>query len=242
MPKLKLEKLYRTDCSWSSPRVAALFLAILFQIIMPAIAEDGDVVRIVSTSKSGARTGTGFCFDGAHQTVATCYHCIDSADVIQVIFKNDIYSTESSAGRRVEIVGVDPDDDLAVLRLFGSGMKAFHILDDADSIQKILQAPRSVTIQGYPNDMGQTEFEGRTISQGWWPANRIRGSKAEQLFPGSDVPLIPFDVTVGPGNSGGPVLADGDVIGILAGSLEPGLKRTVAWALPASHLSPSVAA
>src|SRR5438067_1634041 len=152
MPGLKSKKLCRVRFGLSLKRLKKVFLSVvLFSSVTPALAQEGDVVRIVSISNSNAKTGAGFCFDDQHQSIATCYHCIIGAQEIQVVLRKDIYSTDSSGSRRVEIVGVDSDNDLAVLKLYGSKLKAFHVVIDGKSIQEILRAKPDVTIKGCPN-------------------------------------------------------------------------------------------
>jgi S1-C subfamily serine protease len=217
----------------------ALSLALCAIVAAPAAAlAQGDIVEIISKSSDGMKLGTGFCFGGEKQLIATCYHCVIGAKQIEVYHGSGVFSSDKSNGDRVEILAVDADHDLAILQVFGRKMGSFSIVSDADSLQSLLKSRVEVIVRGFPHGMPLLEFGGNLVRQGFIRADQIRDSQNAPMFPdGTSSNIIPFEITAAPGSSGGPVLISGKVIGILSGTMSPDFVRTLAWAVPTSDLA-----
>jgi S1-C subfamily serine protease len=141
--------------------------------------------------------GSGFVWDKAGHVV-TNHHVIANASEVDVTFWNDV--TVSA-----EVIGADPDSDLAVVQVDMSPDELFPAeLGDSDTVQVGEQAIAIGNPFGYEGTMtvGIISAVGRSI-----PATT-----------GFQIPeAIQTDAAINPGNSGGPLLdMQGRVIGINA--------------------------
>jgi S1-C subfamily serine protease len=148
-----------------------------------------------STRTSGSQTGSGF-FIKANGTILTNAHVIDGAVKITVEFAD---------GRTVPatVIGKDPDDDLALLKVNPSG-------EHPD----VLALGNSSTVEvGDPTVAIGNPFDlQRTLTTGIVSALQ-RSITAPNGFTVGNV--IQTDAPINPGNSGGPLInAEGQVIGI----------------------------
>ncbi len=140
--------------------------------------------------------GSGFVWDEEGHIV-TNNHVVDGADRVAVIFSD---GTEL----RAEVIGTDPDSDLAVLELSDPKSGAAPVkLGDSDTLRvgQIAIAIGNPFGQEFTMTTGIISALGRTIRSG--------GS------PFSIPEVIQSDVAINPGNSGGPLLdRRGKVIGV----------------------------
>ena len=140
--------------------------------------------------------GSGFVWDETGHIV-TNNHVVDGADRVAVIFSDGI---ELEA----EVIGTDPDSDLAVLELSEPKSSAVPVdLGDSDNLRvgQIAVAIGNPFGQEFTMTTGIISALGRTIRSG--------GS------PFSIPEVIQSDVAINPGNSGGPLLdRQGKVIGV----------------------------
>ncbi len=140
--------------------------------------------------------GSGFVWDREGHIV-TNYHVVDGAEEIEVTFLD-------GATLPAEIVGTDPDSDLAVLRVERPADQ-FSPVDLGDSDQVFI-GQRAVAIgnpfgQEWTLTAGVVSALGRTL-----PSSTSQFSIPE---------MIQTDAAINPGNSGGPLLdRDGNVIGV----------------------------
>ena len=147
------------------------------------------------TQRQGKATGSGIVIDG-NGTILTNYHVVENAVKVQVSFEK---------GQNVEakVVGKDPSNDLAVLRIPTDGL-TLHPLTLGDSSK--VQVGDPVLAIGNPFDLE------RTLTTGVISALQ-REITAPNGFTINNV--LQTDAPINPGNSGGPLLnAQGQVIGI----------------------------
>ncbi len=145
--------------------------------------------------KRGVATGSGIVID-ANGTILTNYHVIENAVKVQVSFEK---------GQNVEakVIGKDPSNDLAVLRIPTDGL-TLHPLTLGDSSKAQVGDP--VLAIGNPFDLE------RTLTTGVISALQ-REITAPNGFTIDNV--LQTDAPINPGNSGGPLLnAQGEVIGL----------------------------
>jgi putative serine protease PepD len=145
--------------------------------------------------RQGTATGAGIVID-ANGTILTNYHVVENAIKVTVSF-------EKGKSVEAQVVGKDPSNDLAVLRISTDGLK-LHPLRLGDS--STVQVGDPVYAIGNPFDLE------RTLTTGVISALQ-REITAPNGFAIDNV--LQTDAPINPGNSGGPLLnARGEVIGI----------------------------
>jgi serine protease Do len=151
----------------------------------------------------GQALGSGFVWD-ANGHIVTNNHVVEGADKIQVIFSD---GTTVSA----EVVGTDPDSDLAVLSVKADG-NLIKPVEVADSDQvKVGQLAIAI---GNPYGLDGTMTAGIVSAVG----RTMAASDARIGGSGYSIPdIIQTDAPINPGNSGGVLVNDqGQVIGVTA--------------------------
>lgn len=135
-------------------------------------------------------SGSGFIFE-SDGYIITNHHVIDGAD--QIIVR--------MADRRefeAEVVGSDPQSDIALLKVEADGLPTLKFGDS-----KSLRPGEWVVAIGSPFNFDQSVTAGIVSAKG-------RSTNQQQY-----VPFIQSDVAINRGNSGGPLLnMDGEVVGI----------------------------
>ncbi len=159
------------------------------------------IVSIQTLDNQGGAQGSGFVYD-LEGHIITNYHVVQTATEIEVDFPS---------GLKVfgEVIGVDIDSDLAVIKVDVPADQLFPVvLGDSDE----LQVGQIVVAIGNPYGLNGTmtvgivSAKGRTLSS-------LRETPDGRLFSAGD--LIQTDASINPGNSGGPLLTlNGEVIGI----------------------------
>ncbi len=144
---------------------------------------------------TGQGTGTGFLIDRSG-TILTNYHVIEGAQKL-------VATLSDNSQWPAEVVGTDPNNDLAVLRIQASPDQ-YGTLDLANSSE--VQVGQKVLALGNPFGLRQTLTTGIISALG-----RTIDAKNGRKISG----IIQTDAAINPGNSGGPLLdSDGRVIGI----------------------------
>jgi 2-alkenal reductase len=201
----------QTNVTVTSSEESALIA--LYERVNPA------VVSISVVTADGPGAGSGFVYD-AEGHIVTNQHVVDGAREIEVDFA-------TSFKTRAQVVGVDPDADLAVIKVdaMPEGVTPLP-LGDSDLV-KVGQ--RAVAI-GNPFRRAGTMTVGIISGLG----RTLEGNRAAPgggTFSAPDI--IQTDAPINPGNSGGPLLnLNGEVIGInRAISTESGVSSGVGYAI-----------
>jgi S1-C subfamily serine protease len=176
-------------------------------------------------STSEGQTGTGVVIVDTG-TILTNLHVVQGAKSIKVTFHDGL---ESEA----RVVGVQPEHDLAVLQ-------ATTIPDDlsAATLRSTagLRPGEQVVAVGFPFGIGPSVSAGVISGLG----REYQTSDGKRVLTN----LIQFDAAVNPGNSGGPlVTAEGEVIGIVTGLLNPTEHRVfigIGFAVPIENAAGAV--
>lgn len=183
-----------------------------------ADAEQAGVVDIVTVLDFGVgrAAGTGIVLTASGE-ILTNNHVIDGATTVTV--------TVTSTGVRypAAVVGTDPTDDVAVLQLSGARGLTTAPLATAAQVAG-LAVGDAVTAVGNAGGKGGTPSAatgsvvalGRSVT-----ASDDNGADPERL-----TGLIEVDAAVEPGDSGGPLEADGEVVGIDTAAGTRGRTRT----------------
>ena len=157
------------------------------------------------SAQPSQQQGSGFILtsDGY---VLTNNHVVDGASRVTVTLAD---KRELSA----RVVGRDPNTDVAVLKVEGSGLPA-ATLGDSD----VLDTGDWVLALGYPLSLGQTTTAGIVSAKG-----RSIGIMSQNE--GATAPLEHFiqtDAAINPGNSGGPLVdLQGRVVGVNSAIASP---------------------
>lgn len=134
--------------------------------------------------------GSGFIIE-SDGYVITNHHVIDGADEI-------IVRLEDRREFEAELIGSDPQSDIALLKIDARGLPTLSFGDS-----NALRAGEWVAAIGSPFGFEQTVTAGIVSAKG-------RSNNSQQY-----VPFIQTDVAINRGNSGGPLLnMDGEVVGI----------------------------
>lgn len=152
-----------------------------------------DVYKTKSGKLRRAGSGSGFIFstDGL---IFTNHHVVAGADKIMVhlLNENEIEAT---------VIGSDPDTDLALLKIYGSGYSVGRLGDSGS-----LQIGQFVIAIGSPYGYQHTVTTGVVSALG-----RTLQTQSGRLVDN----VIQTDAALNPGNSGGPLITtDGDVVGV----------------------------
>ncbi len=190
----------------------------LYERVSPAVVHI--TTRIISmdfffgpTPREG--TGSGFVIDAAGHIV-TNYHVIEDAADIEVTFSDETTVT-------AEVVGIDPLNDLALLRPASLPATATPVVLGSSSDLRVGQ--RAIAI-GNPFGLEQTLTTGVISALG----RPLQLEEGQYIFN-----VIQTDAAINPGNSGGPLLdSRGQVIGVNTAIRREG--QGIGFAVPADML------
>ena len=140
-------------------------------------------------------SGSGFVTDNKGH-ILTNYHVVENArDLVVTLYNGQPYSAE--------LIGVDPNNDLAVLKIKIPPEKLFPAKLGSSTNLKVGQKVLAI---GNPFGLARTLTTGIISSLG-----RTLRSESGRLIKG----IIQTDAAINPGNSGGPLLSSaGVVIGV----------------------------
>ncbi len=141
--------------------------------------------------------GSGFVWDDQGHIVTNA-HVVEGADEVQITLYDGLTLP-------AQVVGVDPDSDLAVVKIDPQGLKLRPV--EMGNIDDVVVGQRAIAIG---NPFG---YEG-TLTQG---AVSAIGRTIPSLTAFSIPEAIQTDAAINPGNSGGPLLdSQGRLIGVNA--------------------------
>jgi Do/DeqQ family serine protease len=157
--------------------------------------------------------GSGVIVNAARGYILTNYHVIEGADEITVTLRDQ---RQFSA----EVVGADPEVDLALLRIEAGGLTALTISDSEH-----VRVGDFVVAIGSPFGLGQTVTYGIVSALG----RTGLGIEGYEDF-------IQTDASINPGNSGGPLVnMRGELVGINTAIVAPGGGNIgIGFAIPSS--------
>ena len=157
--------------------------------------------------------GSGVIVDASKGYVLTNNHVIDGADDISVTL---------SDGRNfeAEVIGTDPDTDLAMIRIPAKDLEALPLADSNE-----LRVGDFVVAVGNPFGLGQTVTSGIVSALG---RTGFRGLEFQNF--------IQTDASINPGNSGGALInLRGELVGINSAIFTPsGGNVGIGFAIPST--------
>ena len=163
--------------------------------------------------------GSGVIIDAKAGTVITNHHVIKGADEIHV-------SLTDGRSFEAELIGTDPDVDIAVLKIDGDGLTAVKMADSTK-----MRVGDFVVAIGNPFGLGQTVTTGIVSALG----RTGLGIEGYEDF-------IQTDASINPGNSGGALVnLKGELIGINTAIIAPaGGNVGIGFAIPTNMANVSV--
>ncbi|MEM7204473.1 MAG: trypsin-like peptidase domain-containing protein [Planctomycetota bacterium] len=173
-------------------------------------------VHTLQSKRQGLGSGSGFVC-GPDGLAITNHHVIRGADAVEATLGD---------GRTmlVDVVGVDPATDLAVLRLPDARELPYVELGDSGA----LRAGDFVLAVGCPHGLSHTVTSGIVSAIGRSLRSEVEGRTIEDV--------IQTDASLNPGNSGGPLVdADGRAVGINTALFFPA--QGLCFAVPATTAS-----
>lgn len=163
--------------------------------------------------------GSGVIIDAAKGTVITNHHVIDGADEITV-------SMEDGRSYKAELIGSDPEVDIAVLKIEAKNLVAIPIAN-SDPVR----VGDFVIAIGNPFGLGQTVTTGVVSALG----RTGLGIEGYENF-------IQTDASINPGNSGGALVnLRGELVGVNTAILAPsGGNIGIGFAIPTNMAQSSI--
>lgn len=179
---------------------------------------DGNGGPVPGAVRPAQALGSGFIID-ADGHVVTNNHVIDGASAIKVIL-------EDGREFEAELIGSDPQTDLAVLKVESDRALPFVDFGDSDATE----IGDWVVAVGNPFGLGGTVTAG------------VVSARGRNLNAGPYDDFLQIDAPINRGNSGGPAFnLDGDVVGVNAAIYSPnGGSVGIGFAIPASLARPIV--
>lgn len=169
------------------------------------IMEFTESVVTVELDEGGHGSGFIISEDGY---IMTNYHVVKSANKVNVILGSGL----SFIG---EVVRKDPTHDVALIKLNGKGFKPLELLSRGSEVT----TGAEVYAIGTPVDRNLSQ----TVTKGILSGERLI----------DDIKYLQTDVSVSPGNSGGPIITkEGKVVGVVTSKLVERGVEGISFALP----------
>lgn len=186
--------------------LTSLFIAVSSSAAQELSAAISDRVQSatvqIRTQGKVSAIGSGFIVD-AKGTAITNYH------VVKGCWGATVAIGPQGELADVELLQVDKDRDLAVIRLTSGSRSSFPFLELAPQTPAL---GASVWSFGFPHGMGLTVTKGSISAER--TSDELRTRFDPKAFP-VDCVWLQTDAAINPGNSGGPlVLGDGRVVGV----------------------------
>lgn len=144
-------------------------------------------------------TGSGVILS-ADGFIITNAHVVHGAERVTVVLAPALAGNRGEEGTAIpaKVIGVDPETDLALVRIHRAGLPALEFANSS-----LVRQGQIALAFGSPMGLANTVTMG------------VVSSPARQLSPDGFMQYIQTDTPINPGNSGGPLVsADGRVIGI----------------------------
>lgn len=172
-----------------------------------------DLPQSRSSERIRHSLGSGVIVDAGRGYILTNHHVTDDADEITVTLRDQRQFT-------AEVVGTDPEVDLALLRIEADGLTALPVADSG-----ALRVGDFVVAIGNPFGLGQTVTYGIISALG----RTGLGIEGYEDF-------IQTDASINPGNSGGPLVnMHGELVGVNTAIVGPaGGNIGIGFAIPSN--------
>lgn len=191
--------------------------AVQANVVEPIVeAKDSVVMLYIDFGKGKWVSGSGFLVDKNH--VVTNLHVIAGASELQIFVLDKNSTGDAVQERRVKIIDVKPQYDLALLEVSNLNRKPLT-LAYSDDVQDHTNVA-SIGFPGVANDAMVITSEKGAVSAATIPILRegkvLRSITSHELGNRSvEANIVQHDAAIDPGNSGGPLVnACGEVVGV----------------------------
>lgn len=209
--------LYDSSSRYAEPLHASQVYELALEQVV-GITTEVTYTNFFGMTSSSAVTGSGFIVtsDGY---ILTNYHVIEEAytgnlDVSVMLYDGTSYTAA--------IVGTEPDNDIAVLKIDAEGLKAAELGDS----EELLVGDK---VYAVGNPLGELEF---SMTTGYVSAkDRVIATGVNT----DAISMFQFDAAVNSGNSGGPVYNElGQVVGVVTAKYSDTGVEGIGFAVPIS--------
>ena len=158
--------------------------------------------------------GTGFFIDNKGH-ILTCFHCIENSNNVLLEV-----ASEGSKKFKCEILGLNPEMDIALLKIINYKPKYFFKFGNIKSVK---QTDKVYAI-GFPLSQDDNSYKKQSnikITNG--------------VVSGQQYGIYQTDTAINPGNSGGPLVKDGKVIGINSSGIFKDGAQNIGYSIPVDY-------
>ncbi len=173
-------------------------------------------------------SGSGVIING-NGYIVTNNHVVQGADIVEV-------TMQDNSTYKAEVIGTDPDTDLAVIRVYGKNLPHLSFVDSDKA-----KVGQWVLAVGNPFNLNSTVTAGIISAKGRAVGiiNSNSRDETEQLGNTAIESFIQTDAAINPGNSGGALVSlDGGLLGINTAIASPtGAYAGYGFAVPSNIVS-----
>jgi S1-C subfamily serine protease len=206
-------------------RIAAIVAVILAPLTKSASANDAGVTILITESTGAQAFGSGF-ISSDNGEVITCFHVVEGAARIRVLYKKNAYDAD--------VIAIAPARDVAKLRMVGVPLPTPFMRARYDLPPNLTN--KTLTVEAFVLGLSGQQTRASATQDQFATTDQLSGTNLERLFAEPGIKVLPLTLTIVKGMSGAPVTEDGDVLGILSGSLNQG--GSFAWAIAIENSRP----
>lgn len=203
-----------------------LFLFFLFPGSPATAVDQGAIVQVyVTVQGSKGKYGTGFFVNSSGQ-FTTAYHVVEGARKIRLV------TADNKIFDNIRVDFISPDHDIAILQIIKKVSTPVYL-------QFYVTMPKisdRILATGNPRGIAHQSFFGHITSEKFLSSHVVSDQNGKAVFNTeiSPIDLLPLDLTIYTGMSGGPVIFENKVIAILSASYSEG--GSLVWGIPAKYV------
>ncbi|MGF7181453.1 trypsin-like peptidase domain-containing protein [Tunturiibacter psychrotolerans] len=178
-----------------------------------------------TVSENRLSLGSGSFIDD-HGTILTAYHVVVNARTIEVNFDKQTYTD-------ITVLAVDPKRDLAIIKVNSPVQNLQHL--QVASASPTFTGGEPVTLYGHSAELFNQTVTA-SVSRPPLKSQALRDPiTSAPIFALPEVTIFPITTIIFNGLSGGPMMWNSQLVGIVSGSLTEG--GSIAWAIPVTEES-----
>ena len=212
-------------------KISNKYLVYLVFILLSTNAYALDGNQVVKLRINDTDIATGFFID-QDGTIATAYHAICGYSG-QLTKKIEVIDDRNRNLGKPHVVGYDSLRDVALLKIANPPKFRFTKVCTVDEVSEQMQQGQSGLAFGFPDGKPLFDVSIRTTRKSFITAKDYVFPNNQKFFSykARHVKLIPFHGPISKGMSGGPLVLNGQIIGIISGT-QAIQGDTFGWAIP----------